>query len=173
MSRTSRRLALRRGFSLVELSVATVLTGVLMVAALQSAGQSLLARRKTADRSLGHLLAHGLLNEIRGLPYCEPGATEPAIGRDTGEAAGLRATFDDVDDYHGLSESPPQTRSGASLAGVAGWSRTVTVAWVDSANFASSASSSGAKRITVTASFNGSPMATATAVRTDEFRVNP
>src|SRR4051812_2161868 len=80
----------RSGISLVELSLATLMTGLLMVAALQTAGQTLVAQRKTADRSLGHFLANGLLNEIRGLPYCEPGTSEPAICVDSGEAAATR-----------------------------------------------------------------------------------
>ncbi len=42
------------------------------------------------------------------------------------------------------------------------------VAWVGAVDFSTSASASGAKRITVTASYNGAPVATATAVRTDE-----
>jgi type II secretory pathway pseudopilin PulG len=159
----------RSGISLVELAVATVLTGILMVAALQSAGQTLGAQRMTADRSLGHFLAHGLLNEIRGLPYCEPGTDEPAIGPDAGEAAATRTTLDDVDDYHGLTEAPPKARDGSALTNVAGWTRSVTVAWVGAVDFSTSASASGAKRITVTASYNGSPVATATAVRTDEL----
>jgi type II secretory pathway pseudopilin PulG len=170
MSKPPVRLGARRnGISLVELAVATVLTGILMVAALQSAGQTMVAQQKTADRSLGHFLAHGLLNEIRGLPYCEPGTDEPAIGLDAGESAATRTTLDDVDDYHGLTETPPKARNGTDLTNVAGWTRSVTVAWVSAVNFSSSASASGAKRITVTASYNGTPVATATAVRTDEL----
>jgi MSHA pilin protein MshD len=159
--------------SLIEMAVATVLVGVLMVAALQSAGQSLVARRKTADRAWGHFLAQGLLNEIRGLPYCEPGTTEPAIGLDAGETAGVRTTYDDVDDYHGLTENQPANRDGTALANTAGWTRSVTVAWVATNNFSTTASASGAKRITVTASYNGLTVATAVALRTDEFRIGP
>jgi MSHA pilin protein MshD len=157
------------GISLVELAIATALTGILMVAALQSAGQTMVAQRVTADRSLGHFLAHGLLNEIRGLPYCEPGTDEPAIGPDTGETAATRTTLDDVDDYHGLTENPPKGRDGTALANFSGWTRSVTVAWVSAADFSASGSATGAKRITVTASYNGSPVAIATAVRTDEL----
>jgi len=166
-----RRRPRRPGLSLVELSIATMLTGILMVAALQSAGQTMVAQRRTADRSLGHFLAQGLLNEIRGLPYCEPGTVEPSIGRDSGEAVGVRTAFDDIDDYHGLLENPPKARDGTSLANTTGWTRSVTVAWVSAVNFSSSASASGAKRITVTASFNGTTVATATAVDTDELWV--
>jgi hypothetical protein len=163
----------RRGVSIVEVAVATLLTGVLLVAALQAAGQSLLAQRQTADRSLGHLLAQGLLNEIRALPYCEPGTDEPTLGTDTGENAGARTTLDDVDDYHGLVENPPKARDGTSLGNVSGWTRSVTVAWVAANDFSTAASASGAKRITVTASYNGNPVATATGVRTDELWTGP
>jgi type II secretory pathway pseudopilin PulG len=159
----------RNGISLVELAIATVLTGILMVAALQSAGQAMVAQRVTADRSLGHLLAQSLLNEIRALPYEEPGMNEPVLGPDAGENAAIRTTLDDIDDYHGLTESPPKARDGASLGNTTGWTRTVSVAWVRADDFSSSASASGAKRITVTASYNGTPVATATAVRTDEL----
>lgn len=141
-----------------------------MVAALQTAGQSLLARRQSADRAVAHLLTNSLLMEIRALPYRDPSTTgEPTIGRDTGEAAGVRTAFDDVDDYHGLVDNPPKTRDGSPLANLIGWSRSVTVVWVAAGNLSTAASASGAKRITVSTFFNGATVMSASAVRTDGY----
>lgn len=165
-----RRRVMRRGVSLIELAVATALTGVLMVAALQTAGQAVSARRQAADRSVAHSLASSLLTEIRGLPYRDPSLTgEPAIGRDSGEVAGARTMFDDVDDYHGLVETPPQARDGSVLANTAGWSRSVSVNWVAAGDLRTTSSASGAKRITVVATYNGVAVISMSAVRTDGY----
>jgi hypothetical protein len=169
MSANFTRRSRRRGISVMEVAVASMLTAVVMVAALQAAGQTLLARRRWTERSVGHLLADSLLTEIRALPYCEPGTTEPSIGSDSGETAGVRSSFDDVDDFHNYSDSPPTTRAGALLANHVGWSRNVTVQWVDPTNLTSAGTQSGAKRITVSAAKNGVTVYTATAVRTDSY----
>ena len=49
--------ARRRGNSLLEVAVSTLLVGVLLVAALQAAGQSLFSQIKSADRIRGQQLA--------------------------------------------------------------------------------------------------------------------
>lgn len=76
----------------------------------------------------------------------------PTIGTDTGEGSSSRTDFDDVDDYHGWSASPPQDRGGSDLVDYAGWTRSVTVEYVNPVQPGSlgTASDGGAKRITVT-----------------------
>jgi hypothetical protein len=72
-----------------------------------------------------------------------------------------------VDDYDGLSESPPVARDGSALPNSANWSRTVAVVWVDPLDPTQVKSAeSGAKRITVVAAFRNVPQATVVAGRT-------
>jgi MSHA pilin protein MshD len=157
----------RRGNTLIELALSTVLVGVLITAALRATGQSLLAQVKMADRARGELLARSLLSEILQKAYLEPNSTNPPLGIDVSETAGLRPSYDDVDDYHGHSESPPADAAGAAIAAYAGWTRSVAVTLIDPVTLAPvTGADTGAKRITVTASLNGSPVATAVGYRT-------
>ena len=55
---------------------------------------------------------------------CLAGLPTIAIGPDAGEA---RATYDDIDDYNGLSQSPPQNSAGADMTGYTGFTVNVTV----------------------------------------------
>lgn len=156
----------RRGNTFIELVVAAIIVAVLMVASLQAVGQSLLAQAKLADRVQGELLARALLSEIVHKAYQEPGATSPPLGLDASDTGGIRSTYDDADDYDGLSESPPAMPDGSAMTAYAGWTRTVVVTWVDPATLVASGSDLGAKQITVSTSKNGVTGATAIGYRT-------
>jgi MSHA pilin protein MshD len=155
-----------RGNTFVELTVATVVVAVLMLASLQALGQSLLAQAKLADRVHGDLLARSLLSEIVQKAYQEPGSTNPPIGLDASDTVGIRNTYDDVDDYQGLSESPPALPDGTAMPAYAGWTRSVSVIWVDPFTLVASGSDVGAKQITVVTSKNGVVSATVIGYRT-------
>src|SRR5206468_12187441 len=80
--------------------------------------------------------------------YQDPTLPTLVLGAELGET---RVTFNDVDDYNGLSESPPQTANGTTIAGYTGWTRSVQVAWANPSNpSASSLIETGLKRITIT-----------------------
>src|SRR5688572_14952205 len=91
----------RRGTSLVELTVATILVGILMSAALTALGQSLLAQRKSADLVASRQLAESLLAEVLAKPYSDPGGGLAILGIDLLEVLSQESSYDDVDDYHG------------------------------------------------------------------------
>ncbi len=94
----------------------------------------------------------------KGLPFYVFGkiSTESAasnfIGIDDSEGTSNRTDFDDVDDYHGWSASPPEAKDGTALADYTGWTRSVTVEYVNPLQPGGTAvgSDNGAKRITVT-----------------------
>lgn len=67
-------------------------------------------------------LGGGCVNTLSGA--CLAGPAVIAIGAD-GES---RATYDDIDDYHGLNQSPPQDSSGTDMPGYAGYSVNVSIA---------------------------------------------
>ena len=110
-------------------------------------------------------MAATLLNEILLQNYQEPGST--TLGLDSGESSASRATFDDVDDYSSYSNSPPSKRDGTPLAGYAGWTRNVTVQWINPVTLAPSAVETGMKQITATATFAGQTIATTVGCRTN------
>lgn len=123
----------RSGFALAEAMIAVMILGF------SSAGISMLLTASMQQNYLSEKymlasnLAQDLLDEIMGQPFYDPDT--PAIltpGPDAGEST--RQTFDNVDDYHGLTESAQglQLPSGSALNSprIANFSRTATAQYV-------------------------------------------
>jgi MSHA pilin protein MshD len=131
---------LQRGFTLVELVIVIVLVGAMMAGMtalfVNNVGHS--HRPFLAQRTLA--VANAVMDEIlrkqwneatpigggcvnTGSGSCPTGPAAVAIGND-GEG---RASFDDIDDYNGLNQSPPQDSSATAMPGYAGFSVSVTV----------------------------------------------
>ncbi len=166
--RPQARPALRRlsaAFTIVEAVISTIIVAVMFVAALNTVGASRLTQHRASLVSRGQLLAEALLAEILRQSYQEPADT-PVFGREAGELATSRTNYDDVDDYHGWSATPPTAKDGTTLANSTGWQQTVTVEWVDPVvPTQTAATESGVKRITVTVAYNAVPQATLVALR--------
>ncbi|QDU40151.1 hypothetical protein Mal4_45060 [Maioricimonas rarisocia] len=168
MRRTSREN--RSGLSLIEVVVSTMLVALVLIGALRCFGAVLRSRTNTADTMRARLLGRQLLTEILNGEYVDPGAV-PLFGPEAGEplvTAGPRSGWNDVDDYHLWSGSPPQDRNGVPLPNLAGWQRDVAVEWVDPASPENvSLTDQGVKRITVVVSRSGTTLATAVGLRSD------
>ena len=121
----------RRGVGVTEIMIATVIVGMMIVAALDAIGMVARTQRINSDRLTGPGLARDLLAEIMALPYTDPQNPGGAIGVDAGESSGTRATFDDLDDYHGWSSANAVARDGSSRTGYTGWAHAVTVTWAE------------------------------------------
>ena len=161
----TRRTFRARGLTLIESMLAMLIVSVLMVAAMRAAGASGLTQYRSAERVRGCTLADGLMAEVMALEYQDPGAA--SFGLESGESSGTRASWNDIDDANGWSESPPQNRDGSDMPDLSDWKRAVKVEWVNSKNIGQvSASETGAKRITVVVSHADRIVATRVAVRT-------
>jgi len=154
-------------FSLVETVFSILLVSGLVVAALQTVGASTTAQRKIGDGGRGQLFAADLLNEVLAQNYSDADET-PTLGRETLEiSATTRADFDDVDDYNGYWESPPTHKDGTILPYSNGWSRQVSVTWVDPNNATLARNyDTGVKLISVVARKNEKSVAALAALRT-------
>jgi MSHA pilin protein MshD len=104
----------QRGVNLIELIVAIVVisiacTGVLLVFAttVQYSADPMIQTQALA-------VAEAYLDEILARPVCDPGA--PGCTGETGgaEAGETRATYDDVQDYATLTDSPPLNQNGSN-----------------------------------------------------------
>jgi MSHA pilin protein MshD len=115
-----------RGFTLIESLISVLIVSGLLVASLGTFGAIARARQMQTDRTLAYGLADQLLGEIMQCYFKEPGGGT-TLGPEAGET---RATYDDVDDYNGLSNTPPQLRDGTALTEFAGWTRSVSVTCV-------------------------------------------
>jgi MSHA pilin protein MshD len=150
------------GLSLIEATLSIVIVAVMLVAALETVGAAAKNRSVQKQECRGPALARQLLSEIMQCRYADAGAA-PVFGPEPGE---LRANFDDVDDYHNLTESPPKSRSGVPLAGYDGWKREVKVAWADPGNpGAPFATETGLKQIIVTVTSPAGKVTTLTGLR--------
>lgn len=155
-----------RGFTLVETVVSTFLVGIVIVAALNTVGASVVGQQKMGDRGRGQLLAHDLMVEILQQSYEEPD-DPPGFGREPSESGGSRTDYDDVDDYDGWDSSPPQYKDGTEMPDLAGWGRSVTVRYVDPSDLTKiEESDKGVKRVIVTVTRHDVTVATLVAIRT-------
>lgn len=155
-----------RGFSFVETAVCVLVVGLLLVASMRVAAGANRAQAQAAEQVMGQYLAAGLMNEITALAYADPGGA-PVFGREPAEVAGVKSGYNDVDDFAGWTESPPQDFAGNVMPDLTGWARSVTVEWVTVPNVSqASAGETGAKRITVTVTRNNRVVATCVAIRT-------
>ena len=119
-----------------------------------------------ADDAVAACLADDLLYEVWQKHYGDPTDIE-AIQVDAEEMPLQKTTFDDVDDYHGWRESPPQDGAGKAIDGMDGWVRNVRVEFADADDPGRvSASDQGVKRITVEVSKNNRVRASRSALRT-------
>lgn len=156
----------RPGFTLVEVMVSMLITSVMLVAALSTVGGSRLSQVKTSQTSRGQALAESLMVEILRQDYLDRDGA-PVFGLETGEAGATRTDFDDIDDYHGWSSNPPTSKDGMSISAMEGWQRNATVAWVDPMDPSQvEGSESNAKRVIVTVTYRGDPVASLVAIRT-------
>ena len=174
MSRPARLPALRpaRGFSLIEAVMSVVIVGGLLVAAMNTLGAGTTAEYTAAERSRALLLAEDLMTEILQQAYEDPAYPPGSFGRGADEAAtGDRSLFDDVDDYHGWSASPPQYRDGTPISWAGGFTRSVQVHRVNSGNLnLVVGSDSGVKRIRVTVTRGGKELVVLTGYRTSAWQ---
>jgi MSHA pilin protein MshD len=164
---TRQRAGHPRAFTLVEAVISILIVGIMFIAAMNTVGASRLTQHKASLVSRGQQLAESLASEMLRQNYEDPDGT-PAFGRESNESATPRTSWDDVDDYDGLSESPPATKDGTALTNATGWKRTVKVEWVDPANPSQVQTvETGVKRIVVTVAYNGVPQATLVCLKTD------
>ncbi|MEE8282053.1 MAG: hypothetical protein V3R47_00865, partial [candidate division NC10 bacterium] len=119
----------QRGITLIDLILVIVLLALaippMVMLLIQGTRQSTFGVTMTRANGLGSTL----LEEIRSKRWDENGgAASATLGPETGET---RATYDDVDDFHGLNDSPPEDSLGTDMAGSTGFRQQVSVCYVD------------------------------------------
>ncbi len=159
----------RAGFSLAETSICTLLVGMLLVAATNSVGASILTQSKTANLVKASSLADSLMSELLALPYMEPGATSSAITRESGESGGLKENYDDLDDFDGWQEQPPRYRDGSVMPNLSNWRRLVSIQWITIVGgiVSQSNAESNIKQINIEVQQNGTTIVTRQALVTN------
>lgn len=160
----------RPGFNLLEVVISTLLVSVVLLGATNMMAGVVRGRDVANDRARAELMVERMLDEIVGLPFHDPenaASDVNYLGPETGEYAGNRSGYDDVDDYNGWRKSPPEDRSGQSFEDLKLWTRHVVVDHVK-ANQPDTESSTltGAKRIHVWIDDGSHTLAEAWSLRT-------
>jgi MSHA pilin protein MshD len=154
------------GFTLIEATISIVVVALMLGAALNTAGAARARQATNETRARATWLAQSMMTEVLEKPYTDPSGLS-LLGIDLGESQANRSTLDDVDDYDGISESPPKNSDGAAMVEYSGWTRTVTVSNVQASDFSTTALfETNYKVITVTVKKGRATMATLTALRT-------
>mgnify|MGYP001793633638 CR=1 FL=1 len=103
----------QRGFSIIEATLAVVLVGSALVAALNVAAAASRTTATSSDRRQAMQLAHMLMDEIMATPASGSSTTNGSTGT-------RKQTFTHVTDYDGFAESPPRTADG-EVCGPTSW----------------------------------------------------
>jgi len=101
------------GFTLAEAMLASVVLAIAVVGISQLTSASYQQSEALRQDTRAVSLARELIEEIAGKPFADPNPVsgeEYHPGPDTGETYGNRATYDNVDDYDGFTDS---TNAGA------------------------------------------------------------
>lgn len=94
----------RRGFTLIEASMTTMIIGVAFVAVMQLFAACTQQNRVGENLTTAMLLAENIQETMAGLPFDDPAYGASSFGPEAGQTL---AGFDDVDDFDGLVCSPP------------------------------------------------------------------
>lgn len=128
----------RRGFILVEASIAYIVLSLALVSLMPLFILSIRANKNAERVAVATQLATALMEELRMRRFDEASPVPPraianpgALGVDSGESAADKTTFDDVDDFNAWSEAVPSDPLGRPLTAFTGYSRTVVVRYVD------------------------------------------
>lgn len=157
--------ARRRGLSLIEVALASVVLAFIAVAAARTVVGARASDQLTADRAQARLLANALMAEVLLRDYKDPEGGL-GFGIDAAETQATRSTLDDIDDFNSYNEDPVKNPDGLAIAGLSAWSRQVRVEWVTAANFTvTSAAETEIKRITVTVLRSGRRVLKAIGIR--------
>ena len=160
-----------KGFSLIEVLIATVLVGMAIAALVAANGSFSMANVAGADLSTAEFLIEQIRELTTMLPVADPDTTAwTNVGLETGESFTDMNTFDDVDDWHNFNSASlggPINAQRTVLTNLAAFSQQVTVQKINPSNFdqLDTTGNSNFIRITVSIFENGRPVTAASWIR--------
>ena len=161
-------MTLRRGISLVEVTISMVIVSIMSMGVIQMTGVTAKTRALSTDRVRGLGLANDLLAEIQATYWADPDAGVTSFGVRVDEYDGVtRTPYNDVDDYDNWTQTPPLEIDGDPIPGFDGWTRSVNVeyALLSGTDIVTSGSFETGKLITVTVRRNNRLIAEVSAFR--------
>lgn len=117
----------RSGFNLLEVTVSTLLVGILLTGSMTTVAALIGRHGRRASDEVRVALAHDLMSEILQAAFTDADDVAASWGPEPAESTSSRSDFDDIDDYDGWGESVIQGKDGMPLGGYDGYHRSVTV----------------------------------------------
>lgn len=121
---------IRYAFGMLETTIATALTSLLLVVALNTAASVNLTLTRRGYALQATQLASVLLTEAEEKCFQDPTQATTSLGLESGESGAVRTSWDDVDDYNGLSLNSIVDRDGNAVPGTTGWRASMSVTYV-------------------------------------------
>lgn len=164
-----RRPPARRAIALVEAVISMILVAFVVVSTIQIVAPIVRSSHVHADKLVAANLASEIAEEIATKAFEDTTADgSDFLGPGVDERPDNRLDFDDVDDFHSWSASPPKNSINNTYTALTGWTRSVKVAHVDPADPTTEAGTyTGVKRVTISVHKNGTLLAQLVTLHTD------
>ncbi len=152
-----------RGFTLVEVLIATVIITLAIVALLAANSAFTMANGAGIELSTAEFLVEQIKEMTATLEVIDPEAGAAMFGSEEGSLA----DYDDLDDFDGRIFSPPVDALRQQLTDFAAYSQQVTVQNVNPSNFEQVIADHGSDfvRVTVSVSYNGRELCSISWIR--------
>lgn len=113
----------RRGFTLIEAALATVIIGMGVVALLELLTAGSMTNATATELTVGANLANSIHEIAIGLPFTDPVNTTSTTTKESGGPT----AYNDIWDLNGDTYSPPLDVTRHPVSGYANWAQQVTV----------------------------------------------
>jgi prepilin-type N-terminal cleavage/methylation domain-containing protein len=156
------------GFSLIEVLFAMMLVGLAVTSLLTANAALTKANGAGTNLSTAEFLAEQIRVLTALLPVVEPNTPDSKVDVFGPEAGETLATYDDLNDFDGLTFSPPIDADRKPLTELSSFSQQVTVQNVNPSNFEQvvADNSSAFVRVTVKVYLNSNEITSASWLRT-------
>ena len=118
----------RRGFTLMEASLAVMIVGIGFLAVMELFSACTMENQKSTQVTTAQLLCTNIQEMTANMSFKDPYYAATAWGA---EAAETLANYNDIDDFDGLSFNPPLDSTRATIPQLAKYTQVVTVMPVD------------------------------------------
>ena len=118
----------RRGFTLAEVALTTVIVGTGILAVVELMAVCTQQNREASDSTTAMYLANNVQEAIAHLPFSDPSGSATFGLEEAGQPS---AVWDDVDDFNGFVASPPIDAALNPITALANFRQEVTVQRVD------------------------------------------
>jgi len=122
----------KNGFTLIEVLIAILLVGLAIVSLISANGALTQANGAGIELSTAEFLIEQIRELTTVLPVIDPNTGTTTFGP---EASETLASYNDLDDFHGASFSPPISASRNALNNLSAYTQQITVENVSASDF--------------------------------------